>query len=227
MVGETFESVGQICNADSPTERPLTAVVSSMRRAFSLLEVMVTISLLMIVAAIAVPSLLPQVQLAQLATSVDAVAAFAAAARDEAMLARRCTRIRMVAVDVLVVEMANSLSCEETEDAAVVAARRLEPTKPAWIEIRRLKLESPRLDASFLVTPAPLSMSPQLRFRPTGRVWTNDVRVQDDNVAIVLLHPVLNQTRHVVVMNNGFICTPPPVTISNATAPASYSCGST
>lgn len=198
-----------------------------MRRAFSLLEVMVTISILMVIAAIAVPSLLPQVQLAQLSTSVDAVASFAAAARDEAMLARRCTRIRMVAVDVLVVEIANSLSCEETTDGAVVAARRIDPTRPAWQEIRRLKLESPRLDATFVVTPAPLSTLPQLRFRPTGRVWTNDLRVQDDNVAIALLHPVLKQTRHVVVLNNGFICTPPPGTITNATAPEAFSCGST
>lgn len=196
-----------------------------MRRAFTLLEVMITVAILMVIAAIAVPSLLPQVQLAQLSTSVDAVAAFAAAARDEAVLAHRCTRIRMIAIDVLVVEMANTLTCEETTDGAVPVAARLDKTKPAWIEVRRLKLESPRLDASFLAVQAPLMTLPQLRFRPTGRIWANDVRVQDDNIAMALFHPVLRETRHVLVMNNGFICTPPPGTISNATPPAAYSCG--
>lgn len=196
--------------------------------AFSLLEVMVTLAILAIVAALAVPSLLPEVQKAQLTTSVDAVAAFIGAARDEAMLQRRCTRLRLDPpdgpADVLVIESSNSLTCEDVVEDRPLAGRRIDPLQPPWVETRRLKLESPRLEASFTAE-LPVFEIPQLRFRPTGRVWTNDSIVSDDNVSLTLLHPVLQRRRHVLVMSNGFICTPLPGVIDEGDDPSTFTCG--
>lgn len=197
-------------------------------KAFSLLEVMVTMAILSIIAALAVPNMLPEVQKAQLTTSVDAVAAFIGAARDEAMLQRRCTRVRLDPPDgpsdVLVIETANALSCEDVLEGRPLAGQRVEPLQPPWVESRRLKLESPRLEATFTAE-VPVLEIPQLRFRPTGRVWTQDTFIDDDSVAITLLHPALGQRRHVVVRPNGFICTPPPGTIAEGDPSSTFTCG--
>ncbi len=193
-----------------------------MGRAFSLLEVTVTLAMLAVIASLAVPSLLPQVQKAQLSTSVDAIAAFVAATRDAAMSQRRCTRVVIVGDDVLVAHVRNGLSCEDVDDN-VAPATLLDPTQPAWVELHStLRLESPRLVAKF-VSPQAASL-PQLRFRPTGRVWANDAFVEDDNVLFEVTHPVLNETRQVLVKSNGFICAPASPIAASAD-PISYRCG--
>src|SRR5687767_3634267 len=63
------------------------------RRAFSLIETMIVSSIIMVLAAIAVPQLLPEVQKAHLDGAAEATAAFLARARNEAMLSKRCVRV--------------------------------------------------------------------------------------------------------------------------------------
>lgn len=192
-------------------------------RAFSLLETMVTVAVLSVITALALPNLTPEVQKTQLATAVNAVATFVTAARDEAISARRCARVRIPAVDVLVLEVANTLSCEQLDDA-VPPSTLIDPGAPAWIEVRRLKLESPRVFADFLEDPPLFGAVPQLRFRSTGRVFSRDDIVDDDHVAIEVVHPALSVTRHVLIRSNGFTCIPPPGVVQRGAPTSSFTC---
>ncbi len=131
----------------------------------------------------------------------------------------------MLAKDLLVVEVANTLQCESVDDATVPRSTLIEADRGPWVESRRLRLESPRLDAVFHSIPAGFENAPQLRFRPTGRIFTRDTFIGDDNVVIEIVHPVLLERRHVLVMNNGFLCIPQLGVITPSTTPTNYRCG--
>jgi prepilin-type N-terminal cleavage/methylation domain-containing protein len=201
-----------------------------MVRGFTLLEALVTVAIVGIVAALAVPNLLPEVQKATLDGGGENVAAFLSRARAEAMTGKRCVRVWLPSSSrsEAVAERLNSFDCDATP-ATLPGGAGIDGTTKVWIEFARLRLDSTALALGFRQAPssstaaalAPGSAvgSPvgftgdELRFRPNGRVFSNDATttLTDDDAVLVLRHPQLGATgfKVVLVEGNGLICVLP------------------
>jgi prepilin-type N-terminal cleavage/methylation domain-containing protein len=160
-------------------------------RAFTLLESMVTVAVLGIVAALALPNLTPMIHRLQLSRAGSAVAAFVSQAQTRAMADRRCTRVRVVAGE-LVSEVANVFDCGDSLNAAETIATATRITgvalDPPWLPIRTLAFEH-NLAVSF-AGGTPVELPGELRFRQSGRVWSSDQTVM--HYGRICSHPAGN-----------------------------------
>lgn len=180
-------------------------------RAFSLIEMMLVVAILAVIAALAVPAMGPFVDAAKLEGSAEAVASLVARAQEEAMSAKRCTRVRLADDQTVVAERLNSYDCDVDPTTKIVAA------DPQWIELDRLVLDSDLLEIEF--DPAPTETTAaalggtepdQLRFRPSGRLFSSDTVVTDDDGVLKLTHTAmaagLADTKKILVEAQGLIC---------------------
>lgn len=202
-----------------------------MLRGFTLLEALVTVAIIGIVAAIALPSMLPEVQKATLEGGAENVASFIARARSEAMTGKRCVRVWIpsTALSEVVAERLNNFDCDNNPTALPGGAGLgIDGTSAVWIELARLRLDSKRLTVA--ITQAPnssraASLAPgssvgtpagftgdEIRFRPNGRVFSNDAGVfTNDDGIVTVTHGSLASggTKQILVDGNGLICTMP------------------
>ncbi len=178
-------------------------------RAFSLIEAMVAVAILGVFAALAVPSLTPEVFKAQLNGAAESAAGFVAHARAEAMLSKRCVRVRVDAgpPTQLVMERVNSFDCESATPAAPFIDGTLNP----FIEIARLVPESPAV--SFALTEDPATPANELRIRPNGRSFSNDgganPTLNNDDAVFDVTHARLagaDGRRRILYNGNGLLC---------------------
>lgn len=180
----------------------------SVRRAFSLLEMMVVVAILGIIAAVTVPNLQPAIQIAAVQAAGHAVGGFVTQARLSAMSERRCTRVRILTATnppVLVSERLNSFDCDNETTAPQILS-----TGGLWIETGRLRLERNPLVLS--LSTAPSDTPGEIRFRPSGRTWSNDGDLTDDDAVITVTYPQLTVTSNfvrTVVDGPGPVCTLP------------------
>lgn len=181
---------------------------------FSLLETMIVVAVLGVLAALAVPSVLPQVQRAQLDGTADAVAAFLARGRTEAMTSRRCVRFRLASERTAVLERLNAFDCDSFDATPPPA---IDPSRGTWIEIAKLVVDRTNLALSF--DPAPSELGPraegataEIRFRPTGRIWSRDdmvadpLAVADDDGVVKVRDDAARAYRKVLVESQGLVC---------------------
>lgn len=187
-------------------------------RAFSLIEVMVVVSILGVLAALAAPSLLIEVQKATLTSTSDSVASFIVRAQNEAMVSRRCVRVRVTAGGrELVADRLNTFDCDN--DPA--SASKIDGTANVFVPVAKLKLESSALVVTFDGTdgsvvpdecdPAPGGAGNEIRFRPNGRVFSSDNVLTDDDGVLTVRHTTMpaggDQNRQLVLVNgHGLIC---------------------
>jgi prepilin-type N-terminal cleavage/methylation domain-containing protein len=178
-------------------------------RGFSLIEVMVAVAILGIFAALAVPSLLPEVHKAQLNGAAESAAGFLARARAEAMLSKRCVRVRVDAgpPTELVMERINSFDCE----LAAPTAPFIDGSANPFIELARLKPESPSVTFTLSVPPA--TPGGELRIRPNGRSFSAlgsaALGLNNDDAVFNVRHPLItagSDTRRILYDGNGLIC---------------------
>lgn len=179
-----------------------------MVRAFSLLETMIVVAMLGVIATLAVPNLQPMLKSEGLVAAGASVAGFVTQARVRAMTDRRCVRVRIDSATnpaVLVAEKLNAFDCENP------SAPLIESTAPLWTEVARLRLEQETLVLS--LAPAPSDTPGELRFRPSGRLFSADDDLNDDDAIVQVrqpaLPPSLNLIR-VVVDAPGPVCALPP-----------------
>lgn len=163
-------------------------------RGYTLLEMMVAIALVGILAAIGAPSLLPEARRAQIDAAAEQVASFVGRARTEAMLSKRCVRVRLTTLvatgqyNALVAERLNTFDCGDSFDAAetVGTAPLVDTTTTArWITIATMKFDRTKVRVAWDTTygGAPDELDPpaakldpsgsdhELRYRPNGRMW--------------------------------------------------------
>lgn len=196
-----------------------------MQRAFSLIEVMVVVAIVGILAALAAPSLLGEVQKAKLQASTDTVAAFLLRAQNEAMVSRRCVRVRVTAPQSLVADRLDTFDCDNdpvsasriSTSAAPAAGNLFVPVATLNLDTRSVAvtfdgtLGSRVPDESKAATPAPGGTGNEIRFRPNGRVFSSDTNLNDDDAILVLRHATLavgglgNQQK-ILVNGHGLLC---------------------
>jgi prepilin-type N-terminal cleavage/methylation domain-containing protein len=198
-----------------------------MNRGFTLLEAMITVVIVGVVAAVATPNLLPAVQQATLDGGGEAVAAFLARARAEAMTSRRCVRVWIpsTATEDLVAERLNTFDCD-IAPTTLPGGIGIDGTANVWIEFARLRPDAQVLQLSFRQVPssstsghlAPGSVSgtptgftgDELRFRPNGRVFSSDATLTDDDAVLEVRHRRLSgDFKVVLVEGNGLLCVLP------------------
>lgn len=201
-------------------------------RAFSLIEVMVSVAIVGIVAALAVPSLLPEIHKAQLEGATESAANVFARARMEAMLAKRCTRIRLVDPRTLIAEVLNSFDCESPANN-----KRVDTSLALWLEIDTLRPESPSVTFTFAVGSGgqlPAHPGGEVRFRPNGRVYSGDgtasaptLDLTNDDGIFVVQHTKLSlasTTRKILIDGTGLICALPRGVTPPVVAGTNYRC---
>jgi len=175
-------------------------------RAFTLLETMVVVAILSIVAALAVPNLLPLLRQQRHAGHISATAGFLGRARQEAMSRRRCVRVLVTDDHTLVAETLNAFDCDAPDEAD-----RLDVDQPLYAPLATMRLDD---GGTLAFGPAPRGRPrgepAQLRFRPTGRLWSVDGRgltapTSDPGAVRVALAGFADQL--VIVEPQGLICT--------------------
>ncbi|MCC7071848.1 MAG: prepilin-type N-terminal cleavage/methylation domain-containing protein [Deltaproteobacteria bacterium] len=174
-------------------------------RGFSLIEVSITVAILGVAAALAVPSLLPIIHRAQLDGGTETAANLMARARAEAMYSKRCVRVRVVS-NALEVDRLNSFDCENPGTAPLI-----DTGAGTWINIERVLPESPSV--TFALTDDPADTPGELRIRPNGRSYSVDGAVagdytNDDALFTVThaLEPAGGNHRQILYNGNGLVC---------------------
>lgn len=163
-------------------------------RGVTLIEMMITLAVLSIIVAIAVPDLVPMVHAQRVSGSAEEVASFVDRARRMAIAERRCVRVVVTpAGDALEVQRLRRPDCvtAPTDWSPPLAAVRAAPGISFLLET----LPGNEPDARSLV------------FRPNGRLrGDGDLAVIDDGGRVFIAHARVAKTAHVVVTATGRVC---------------------
>ncbi len=167
-------------------------------RGFTLLEMMVVVSVLGLLAAIAVPDLTPAIHNARLRASVDEVRNFAERARRNARAEGRCYRVRVEGDSALVMDRRTHADC--FTDALL---------DTGWSEVMRAQVMGPGF--KYFMETVPADAPPAARaiiFRPNGRLrGDGDLDVEDDGGRIYIESEQMgNVGMDVVITSFGRIC---------------------
>ena len=185
---------------------------------------MVVVAILGIFSVLAVSSMVPAVRRAELGAATDSALAFVTRARFQALANRRCVQVLLLdkvpdhPQELLLREL-NSFDCDgtaggfQTQDMA--SAPRIRAGLPLWIEIDRVHLEKEGIVAEFLNHPASLTdadggdcpagiaVCSEIRFRPTGRVWSSDADLTNDDITLQVRHLETGETQRMVLGSSG------------------------
>jgi prepilin-type N-terminal cleavage/methylation domain-containing protein len=165
-------------------------------RGASLIEMLIVVSLLGIVAALATPAMRPTVAHFRVYSSTTAVAAFIDDARRRAVAEGRCVRVRQVG-NALVAERRNASDCVNL-------------TFEGWTGVEsQLRLDGPvTMTLEALTTPGGVTAADHLVvFRPNGRLYGDGDRDITDDGARVRVGEIQSfDTRAVIVTPAGRIC---------------------
>jgi prepilin-type N-terminal cleavage/methylation domain-containing protein len=184
-------------------------------RAFSLIEMMLVVAILAVLAALAVPAMSPQVDITKLEGSAEAIGSFLARAQAEAMASKRCVRVFIdtsTTPAFMKAQKLNKYDCDVNPNTApeIISG------KGTWIDLAQQKLDTSLLTIEFDPVPSETTASAlgngepdQIRFRPSGRLFSSDLDTSDDDGVIKVTHTkadIPNPTKKVLVESQGLIC---------------------
>lgn len=216
------------------TRSPLPAI----SRGFTLIEVMIVVALLGIIAAMVGPAFVPLIRDQELKVSAEQVAAFVHGARMRAIADRRCTRVIISSNQnpvVLVGQVLNTFDCGDSVDAAQHPSSPLRPIDPGagshWIEFARTTIDRGHVRVDWDVVPSETAPHPdpndtedEARYRATGRLYSRDTNLTDDDGVLRITSTASNHTFHLLLEAHGPICMmprdqTPPGTGNNRSCP--------
>jgi Tfp pilus assembly protein FimT len=165
-------------------------------RAATLLEMLLVVTILGVVAALAAPNMLPAVAGHRLFATTIEIAGYVDMARRRAVTEGRCYRVR-VAGDTLVTEGRDSSDCVNLG-------------RDGWRTSIATMAVAPQVTLTIeaLTTPASVTAADHsILFRPNGRLYGDgDLVTSDDGARIVLVNGTANETRSVVIQATGRVC---------------------
>lgn len=149
---------------------------------------MVTLSVIGVIMAVAVPSFLPGMYRTELHGAADAVATFLGRARMRAMAERRCVKVELVAGSNTPTQLTelraatyNTFDCDNPGPLIDGAA-------PLFVVDERLFLEPKAVTVEFR-RPAAGALTPEeVIWRPTGWLTSSDSDLSNDDVEIRVRH---------------------------------------
>lgn len=165
-------------------------------RGSSLIEVMVVISILGIITALAVPNLQPLAQSSRLQATTEQVATFVDTARRRAFNEGRCYRVRATSVTNLVMEARLRSDCVNLGTSAGEWSAALQSLRTDGVNLALLSLTTSAADGA----------NNRLVFRPSGRLHGDGDLVANDGAVIRLEVPGGDDKRTVVVTGVGQVC---------------------
>jgi prepilin-type N-terminal cleavage/methylation domain-containing protein len=193
-------------------------VTRQRRQGFTLLESMVVLAILGVVAALALPGMLPMIHKAKLDGAAEIVAGVVVQARTRAMSARRCVRVRLETVagqPNVVAEELRTFDCDVDPSTAPRTDNTSLGATNLWNEVARARLDTAGI--SLALNPGasegldewggPVVYDPV--YRATGRLFSSDTNIDDDDVAIELTHAQVaadQNRRYVLLEAHGPVC---------------------
>jgi prepilin-type N-terminal cleavage/methylation domain-containing protein len=186
-----------------------------MLRGFSLIEMMLVIAITAVLAAVSVSTMAPSVDSAKIEGNAEALASFLASAQGEAMASKRCVKVRFAtgSTTELIGERLNSFDCE-----APATAPRIDASKALWVPFATFRVDNAVIALAFDPAPSETTAAAlgageqdQLRFRPSGRLFSSDETLSDDDGVIKLTHTRMSsafagRSKKVLVEAQGLIC---------------------
>lgn len=167
----------------------------------TMIEIMVVVSILGLMAAIAVPNLLPLVHAGKLSGASLQLAGFIESARARALAEGRCYRVR-VAGSSMIVERRTGTDCVTL-------------SKEGWQgPLRTLPLPGVIFSIDATTTDAFDGANNRMIFRPSGRLrGDGDLLTTDDHARVTITIPGIADRATVEVMASGRICTQTVATV--------------
>jgi Tfp pilus assembly protein FimT len=162
----------------------------------TLVEIVVVLAMLGVIAALAVPNLLPLLSVGRLDGAALEVAAFVEDTRVAAAVEGRCHRVRVVNGREIVDDRRTGGDC-------------INLGSEGWSEVRRLPLEPGSTMTLASTTNAPVSPDEhRIVFRASSRLWGDgDLDVTDDHAQVVVRVPDASVgSRTVEITAAGRIC---------------------
>lgn len=215
---------------------------------FTLIEVMIVIVILGIIAALAVPTFRPIAADAELSAATEQIASVLHQARMRAISDRRCVRVYIESSNnpaVMVTQVSNTYDCgddpNQDEPPSAPPQIRIRSTVGShWVGLRRTNIGRAGVNIDWANTAlpnwgngnlgdgeAPSDLSPhwdpadsqlEIRYRPTGRIYSGDNDVTDDDGLIAAWHLGSGSKQVVLAEGHGPICVLKRGTLPSGTA---------
>lgn len=177
---------------------------------------MLVVGILSILAAVSVNSMSPTVDTAKLEGGAEGLASFIAQAQAEAMASKRCVRVRFNGTE-LVAERENAFDCDVSPSTAPL----IDTSAALWVSIATFRPDTAVLTVELDPVPSETTATAlggsepdQLRFRPSGRLFSSDAVLTDDDGVFKLTHTGMPttgpaRTKKVLIEAQGLICVLP------------------